>query len=650
MAKVTVRLGAVQVVFWLAFVALLGRAGYVQLVEGAQYAATADAQRTDRLVLPAPRGTIYDRNGLPLALTQEVYHVGVADNELCPETSERRCDRNERVRAIAKHVGVGSRDVERALADGYAYFHGPYTSSQVEPIRGIRGVHLTSELVRFYPDPDFARMTIGRPEAEGRPASGIERMLDSALTGVDGHAVVLRDRSGRRYESPSRLDQFPVPGADVYLTLDAELQEIIERTLADAIDRYDAMGGDVVVLNPETGDLLAVASLDARGHGTSGAFTSVFEPGSTAKVFAAAALLERGLVRPTDSVWTENGVYHLGARTITDDHPAGWLTLRGVIEESSNIGMVKFSRVLASGPQYTTLRSFGVGTPTGVEFPAESPGILKRPNEWSGTTAASLTIGYELAVTPMQLAQAYAAIANDGVMMRPALVKEIRAADGTVRYHHIPEPVRRVVPPEVARELRDMLRGVVYSDGTGTTAALTAYEVAGKTGTARRAGPGGYVPGSHIASFASMFPAGDPQLVMVVKLDDPKGAYARLTAAPVTRQVLEELLAARSGAINPARLATKPAVPEPAPAIGAGTVPFVMAWPPPAAPESTHATPVPDVLGLPMREAIHRLHEAGFRVRLSGWGKVKLLAPSAGAAVPPGTLVTVTGAGERPTP
>ena len=643
MAKRTLRLRALGVAFGVGLAVVLGRAAQVQLLRGSTYAATAREQRTEHVTLPARRGAIYDRNGVPLALTQDVYHVGIAANELCAVGGTTPCDPDQRVGEIAGHLGIPPQQVRRALGDGYAYFHGPFSPVQAQPLRGIRGVHLTGEQVRFYPDADFARAVLGRPAAPGLPASGIERVLDSLLSGTDGSAVVLRDRRGRRYESPSRLDAFPVPGHDVYLTLDAELQEIVEEALRDAIDRFGALGGEVVVLDPGNGEILAVTSLDAAGRSSAQAFTGVFEPGSGAKIFAAAALLQRGLAQPLDSVWAEEGEYRLGERVIHDEHPNGWLTLREVIAQSSNIGIVKFAQALSPVAQFSTLRDFGLGTPTGVEFPAESPGILKRPDEWSVTTAASLTIGYELAVTPVQLAQAYAVIANDGVLVRPTLVKEIRTADGDVVYRHRAEPVRRVVSLQVAAQLRDMLREVVYGSGTGTTAALTSYEVAGKTGTAKRAGPAGYIAGSYTASFASLFPADDPQLVMVVKLDDPDHAYARLTAAPLTRLVLERLLAARTGAIDRARLIQAAPPRNAPPAVGAGVVRYVVAWPPVEQPDSPGVRAVPDVRGLSLRDAARRLHQAGLRMRIRGWGVVVSTEPEAGAELAVGSLVTVRG-------
>ncbi len=632
MARAVLRLRAVQVAFAVGAVALVVRAAQVQLVDGSVYQRRARSQRTEHVVLPPPRGGIYDRNRIPLALTQESFHVGVDPGELRNVATA--------AAAIARELGLPLRSVQEKFQRDYAYFHGPYNSSVVQPLRGIRGVYLTSELTRFHPNPDFARAVLGRPASPGRPASGIERVLDTLLTGRAGSAVVLRDPFGRSYESPARLDAFPLQGHEVYLTIDAEVQDIVERSLAEAIDRLEADGGDVLVMDPRTGELLAVAALRADGSAPSSVFTSVFEPGSTAKLFVAAAVLRHNLVDPTDSVWGENGRLTIGTRVIEDDRPAGWLTLRDVIRESSNIGIVKFARRLSSERHYGILRDFGLGTPSGVEFPVESAGLLARPSRWSSTTAASLAIGYEVAVTTLQLALAYAVIANDGILLQPTLVHRVRAPDGREIYRHRPEPVRRVVSAAIASELRSMLRDAVADEGTGSTAALVNYEVAGKTGTARRAGPGGYIPGSHIANFASMFPADDPQLVMVVKLDDPRGTYASVTAAPLTRSVLEQILAAQTRVLDFTPIVASPL---PGPPVDDGTVPYVLTWPIQPSVEQEHERLVPDVVGLSLRFAARRLHQRGLRVRSVGWGRIDSVVPAPGVRVQPGTLVTVMG-------
>lgn len=643
MAKPLLRVRVVRWAFLLGLAAVVARAVQVQLVDGVRHRATARAQRTERVVLQASRGTIYDRSGVPLAMSREMYHVGIAPRELR--------DRARDTRTIAKALETSPGSVGRALTRSYAYFHGPYTAAQVAPLRAVPGVHLTHERQRFYPRPEFLRAVLGRPPADGRTASGMERVLDSLLTGTPGSAVVLRDGRGRRYESPARLGALPVAGHNVYLTIDAELQDIVETALADAIDAYAAAGGDVVVLDPRTGEVLAIASRRSDGSTPPNAFTSVFEPGSTAKLFAAASLLEAGLIGEQDSVFGERGTYPRPHRTpIRDEHPEGWMTLHRVIEASSNIGIVKFAARLTPAQQYQALRAFGLGTPTGIEYPAESRGSLPRPDEWSGLTSSSLAMGYEMAVTPLQLAQAYAAIANDGVMLRPSLLRRIEAPPpgGGVVYRHVPEPVRRVVRAEVAVQLRSMLRGVVYPEGTGSTAALTSYELAGKTGTARRAGQGGYVPGAYFATFASLFPADDPQLAMVVKLDDPRGAYARVTAAPVTRAVIEQVLAARTGALDPGALGVMQPLAAREPVVGGGSVPYVVSWPLVDSATETVGRRVPNPAGLTLRAAARLLHLSGFQVRIRGWGKVTRVTPAPGTVQRPGTVVTLFAEDGRP--
>jgi len=330
---------------------------------------------------------------------------------------------------------------------------------------------------------------------------------------------------------------------------------------------------------------------------------------------------------------------------VTDEHPLPTLTLADAIRVSSNIALVKFVARLRPAEQYTMLRAFGFGSPTGVEFPSESPGRLRPPREWTRPSSASLAIGYELAVTPIQLAAAYGAIANDGVLLQPALIREVRAPDGAVRYRHRPEPVRRVVTPEVAAKLRDLLRGVVEAGGTAEQAALANFQLAAKTGTARRVVGGRYAPGQYTASFAALFPADDPQLVVVMKIDNPqKGSYfAAQTAAPVTRSMLEQALAARTVAIDRARLSNVAPAAERAPLEEPdGLVPYVVPWP--YAPDSTQvlrARTVPDVTGRPLREAARSLHRRGFHVVVKGWGVIHHTWPAAGDSAPAGSTVTM---------
>jgi cell division protein FtsI (penicillin-binding protein 3) len=651
MAKPEARITAIQLCLAAGIAAIVGRAAQLQLFEGARWSREAEAQRTERAVLPARRGTLYDRNGVPLAVTQVFYHVGVAPNELR--------DRRAAVRLLSAQLDLPSAQIDRELArKKWAYWHGPFTASQVQRLRGVSGIHLEGEFLRFYPARDLARPIIGGLSPEGATGgSGLELALDSLLTGQPGEAVLLKDRQGRRYDSPSRLVREPVAGRDVLLTLDAELQEIAERGLADALDEMRAEGGDVVFLDPATGELLALASRHAGGIAAASTITDPFEPGSTAKLFTAAALLAYNRVDSTAAVSGEDGEWlmpvneHGRTRRITDTHKSsGNLTLAQAIQVSSNIAMSKFAQRLAPREQYSVLRDFGFGSPTGVEFPSESRGRLARPDQWQPMyTRASVAMGYEFGVTPVQLAAAYGAIANDGVLLAPTLVREIRSPAGAPLYRHEPEPVRHAISPEIAAKLRGFLAGVVGEGGTGERAQLANYALLGKTGTAVRFERGHYVRGEYTASFAALFPADHPQLVVIVKIDNPKGSYyGGLTAAPITKSMLQQALSSHRVAIDRARFAT--------PAAGAtatdpgddpvspDVAPIVVPWPAPPADSAGRPLPVPDVTGATVRQAALLLHRHGFRVDLRGLGPVVGTSPSAGEEVAPGgTVILWTG-------
>lgn len=642
MAKSVVRLQALEIAILAGLAGVLARSAEVQIVHGRRYAEEARAQRTEHVTLAARRGALYDRNGSAIALTQETYHVGVAPNELRDPAGD--------ARRIARTLRLSLAQVRAQLRKRYAYFSGPYSALEVRGIRELRGVHLEPVLNRFYPSPGFARAIIGRVGSDGHGASGLERQLDSVLAGEPGAAVVLKDRAGREYESPSRLIASPVAGDDVVLTLDAELQDIAQRALSDALRTTNAAGGDVVILEPKTGELLAVASRRADGSSVPSALTSTYEPGSIAKIFAAAALLAYDRVRPTDRVSGHGGKLRLGGRVITDDDALPTLTLADAIRVSSNVAMAQFVQRLTPTEQFTMLRDFGLGSLTGIEFPSESPGRLRLPVRWSKTSAVSLAIGYEIAVTPLQIAAAYGAIADDGVLLSPTLVREIRDPDGEILYRHRAEPVRRVVSPAIARRLRELLRNVV-AEGTGSGAELSHFQLAAKTGTARRTVNGKYAPGEYVASFAALFPADDPQLVVVVKLDNPRsgrGAYfASQTAAPVTRSMLEQALASRTMTLDRARRSVAVAATAPAPTLEAdgGSAPYVVGWPfhPDTAAGRTIRHIVPNVTGRPVREAVQALHRRGFRVVLRGWGAADHTWPGAGAAADVGSIVTLFG-------
>jgi len=645
MARVRARIGLIQVMLVAGFLLVVGRAAQVQLVRGGEYAAEAAESRTELRTLPARRGTLYDRGGLPMAVTQEFYRVGIAPNEVD--------ERSALIRVASRQLEVSAATLKRDFArKPYLYFYGPFTATDVEPLRAFKGVHIEGEFLRFYPSQRLAGRVIGRMSPEGGAASGLERALAPLITGTPGEQVVLKDRRGRRYESPGRLSRDPIPGNDVVLTIDAELQDIAEQALAETIAEFDAQGGDVIFLDPRTGEILAVAS---QKHGAPDlmAFTEPFEPGSTAKLFTAAALLTLERVDSSDRVDNEGGHWKMAlsngrTREINDEHAKpGMLTLAQAIEVSSNVAMAKLSDRLTPVEQYQQLRDFGFGAPTGVELPSESRGIVYRPERWQPEyDRVSVAMGYYFEVTALQLAAAYAAIANDGILLTPTLIREVRAPDGTVLYRHQPEPVRRAVSPEVAAQLREFLRGASGTGGTGSRAQVGSYGVLGKTGTARRIRNGKYV-NEYVASFASMFPADDPQLVVVVKIDGPTSGqyYGGEVAAPVVRTMLEQALASKRVSFDRARmLGGQPvAVPAASPnrprAARVPTSRVIIPWPtPPDSAEAERAT-VPVVTGLSVRAAAAALHRRGFEVSAPRAGTVRGSSPAAGATARVGTTV-----------
>ncbi len=642
MFKAPSRLTLIRGGFGLAALAVTVRAAQLQLFQASKWRARAAAQQTTGVSLPARRGTIYDRNGVALALSQETFGVAVAPREI---------DDPSRVAGpLATATGRPKAEITAMLHSDRVWYEWPghFNWNTVAPLHNVRGVYLQRRLERFYPRPDLASRLIGRVDARGRGGSGLERALDTLLAGRAGNAVMLRDAHGRLYPAPSRPSADPIDGADVTLTIDAELQDIAERALGRAVTEAKAIGGDVVILQPHTGEILALASVRHGTETASGVIADAYEPGSTAKLFAAAALMQHHKATPHDTVFAEHGTWHVGKRTIHDDEPHGMVTLTDVIRVSSNIGISKLGSRLTPDEQYETLRDFGFGMPTGIEYPGESGGRLRRPALWTSESAASLAMGYELSVTPIQLANAYAAIGNGGILLEPTLVREVKDPNGTVRWRHTVRAVRRAVDADVATQLSAMLRNVV-EEGTGRKASLGSYAIGGKTGTARRAVGGHYEAGRYTASFVGLFPYNDPQLVLMVKIDDPEGDYFGGTrAAPVTRDIIEAALATPSVAINRSSIAQRQ-VPDAAPATEArgdtesstASVTWPLAPTAPIADSTTHA--VPDVAGHDLRSAARLLHRAGFKVRIEGWGTVTGSSPSAGTEAAAGATVIIRG-------
>ena len=654
-------------------IALVAQAARVQIFQGKQWAERARRQQFATGQSRASRGNIFDASGNVLVESREVYRLAVAPTEL----------RETGALVAAMEASGFPKDWIAVATDKsrkWVSLPGLHTASEVASMTGLRGVHAQSVLNREYVNSVGMRRLLGNVDTEGKPVDGIELSMNDVLSGDTTKSSFARDVRGRRLDTPGESAAIPRAGGNVTLTINRDLQEICEGALAKAVDSLGATGGDIVVLNPRTGDVLAMASRRLGRTFANTGVTEPFEPGSTLKPFMAAAILERKRATIEEIIDTHGGEWTFNGRTITDEHRAKELSLADVIRFSSNIGIVQFSQRLTPREQYETLRNLGFGTATGVPLPSEADGTLREPARWNRTSAASIAMGYEIAVTPLQLVAAYSALANGGALMEPHLVKEVRSPDGEIVYQAKPRKVRQVFSSEISSTVRKLLISVVDS-GTGVRADLATFRLAGKSGTARRTAKGrGYVEGNYTASFVGLFPADDPQFVVLVKLDSPRGAYyGGEIAAPVSAVVLRAAIAARDAALDRGELAVvekRVALPDSS-NLAARSMPNVkgkkapvadalvdadvddgrstaaadaMAGPvrptarfdlPYARPRlvtQTAPRPVPDVAGMTLRSAVHALHGAGFRVQLvPALGALTLPAP--GTLLVPGSVV-----------
>ena len=653
--------------------ALVAKAGYEQLVRHDYWKAIALRQHFASSDLPAPRGQILDAGGNTLVESREMVRISVAPRQVK--------DRAVLARDL-KSANVLPRFISMALdtVRKWVDIPGAYLPTDVAPLIAQRGVYSKPVMDRVFATSGGIRRIVGRVAPGGAPLDGIELELDSLLRGDTATVRVARDKSGRPMDVPVGADG-PTPGNTVYLTINRELQEICDRALAVAVDSLHADGGDIVVMNPNNGDILAMASNRSDPAAVANtAVTEPYEPGSTMKPFVAARLLGLGRATADATVDTYGGHLTMKGRsrpiTDADEHPSV-LSLTDVIKHSSNVGIVLFAERLSVREKYEMLRDMGFGSPTDIALPAESPGLVRDPTRWTTSSAASVVMGYEVSVTPLQMVTAYSAIANGGDLLEPHIVKEIRAPDGTVRYEAQRTVVRRVMTPDVAAQVRVMLRDVV-AGGTSTKADLATLDVAGKSGTALRNANGHYIAGSYNASFVGLFPDDKPQFVILVKLDNPQmGFYGGIVAGGVTNVVLRAALAARDAALNRSELVSSIHAPRPdttaagraaersravsekrndstaiadslrgaarvAPADSdsrAGEY-YVVKLPAAnkAAPPAMAPRVVPDVSGLPVRAAARLLHAAGFRVELMH-GPPGSTSPGAGTLLEPGRVV-----------
>ncbi|OLC92565.1 MAG: hypothetical protein AUJ05_08130 [Candidatus Rokubacteria bacterium 13_1_40CM_3_69_38] len=631
-----------------AFAGLTGRLAWLQVVKRAELAQLAERQYSRTVVLHAQRGPILDRQGTPLATSTPTESLFVQPRSVGDPV---------RVTArLAPIIGLPPAEVHAVLTSSrsFVWLRRRLPPAVAAGVRALRepGLGFLPEPLRLYPNRELAAHVVGFEGVEGG-LEGIERAFDGELAGTPGKAIVGRDALGREVAAPHMLEP-PQPGLGVMLTLDRAIQYMTERELDAAYRRTGARSAMAVVLDPRTGEVLALAirptfnpntflDVPSRDRWRDRAVTDPFEPGSTFKVILAAAALEEGVVRPEDRIYGENGSVTIAKTTIHDWKKYGWLTFSEVLQNSSNVGSIKVGLALGRERYYRYMSAFGFGAATGVGLPGESRGLLRAPGRWSLLSLPTMSIGQEVSVTALQMVAAFGAIANGGTLMQPRIVRATFDAAGQEVRRFEPRPVRQVISPETARTLTRILVRVVES-GTGHNAAIPGYEVAGKTGTAQKLDPATrrYSRSPGVLSFVGWAPADEPRFVMLVTLDEPKNEiWGSEAAAPIFsaigRGILRYLEVPPRDAL-PVQIVTGPSPEAPAAAVTApvrlvstdGTV------------DTNGRRVMPDLTGRTLRSALAALAPLRLAVEIQGQGRVVRQAPRPGEPLRLGLTARLT--------
>jgi len=529
--------------------AVFGRLSYLQLFAHGEYLARAQRQQQRTIEITPKRGIIYDRNLRALAMSVPVKSAFAVPVEIADESLA--------ARLLSGVLGVPEDVLEARMASSrsFVWISRKLPPEKVEAIEGLnlKGIYFQDENQRFYPKRDLAAHVLGFVDPDEKGLAGIEYELDSQIRSKSEKIVVMADARQRWFDGGEAQRE---RGANVVLTLDEKIQYIAQRELLAAIEKTRAMAGSVIVMNPNTGEVLAMANWPRFNPNAANsapaesrmnrAVSALYEPGSTFKLITLAAAFDQDITRPNEVFDCENGAIYIAGHRIRDHKPFGLLNVADILAQSSDVGAIKIAVRLGAPRFYEYIRAFGFGAPTGVDLPGESKGLLHRLENWSAISIGSVSMGQEIGVTPIQLITAVSAIANGGLLIKPHVVQQIKRGERL-----LPAPAslsaaepKRVIRPETAATLRRLMEGVVLS-GTGTLARLDGWTAAGKTGSAQKIDPatGRYSPTQLIASFTGFAPISNPAVTILVSLDSPVGLHeGGQVAAPVFKRVAEQVL------------------------------------------------------------------------------------------------------------
>lgn len=543
------RILLVGLLFFMAFAAIAAKAIHLQVFRSQWLSQAAADQYEKSLTIAGKRGNIYDRNHHEMAVSIDVTSISAYP--------ARVKNIDETAKKLAEILKLDPRKVRQKLAldKSFVWIKRKTTARESQMVKNSKlpGIGFVPEFNRYYPNTTLAAQALGFTGLDGKGLEGIEFYYNRQLKGAASKITVFEDALGTGFRSENRkLDSNS--GRNLVLTIDSKIQYITESTLIEAVNQYSASSAMAIVMQPRTGAILAIAHFPTinpnsyrnfdRSQWRNRAITDPFEPGSTMKIFSAAAALESGNIKYNDIFFCENGAYKIGKNVIHDSSKHGWLSLQQIIKFSSNIGAVKISEKVGAKVLYQTFQNFGFGTRSGIDCPGETTGSLSHYSSWSEIDIGAISFGHGIAVSAVQLITAVSAIANDGILMKPYIVKEISAQNGQSVKRFKPQEVRRVISARTAGIVKKILQTVTTEGGTGVNAALDRYSVCGKTGTARKLDEDGqYSDSKHVASFIGFTPAEKPEIAVLVIIDEPKGNYyGGIVAAPVFKKIAQQTL------------------------------------------------------------------------------------------------------------
>ncbi|MEZ4474073.1 MAG: penicillin-binding protein [bacterium] len=636
----------------LAFVGLIVRAWDLQVLRHDHFQKRSAGQHETTITLRASRGAIYDRNGRELALTAMVPSIYAVPRVLQ--------DPGAASAALAGLLDLDVQGLRERLSTDKAFTWlrrhvSPAVAKQVMALN-LAGIDQRDEPRRFYPNRSLAGPLIGFAGVDGVGLEGIERDFDRYLAGKEYTLEAVRDAAGRKAMPGGALPPEHLTGYDVTLTIDSRIQQLAEAALTAQVKAMRARSGLVVVMDPHTGDILAMAQTPAFDPNLfreaepddwrNRILTDTLEPGSTIKPLLIAAALDMGKVR-ADSVWNGyHGRIKVGRKTITDVHGVDQLTTLEIIQRSSNVGAVQVAQRIGKDAYYSYLRAYGFGEPTGIGLQGEVEGNLRPAKQWGLIHLATFSYGYGFSVTPLQMTRAMAAIANGGMLVRPRLVLHVKDARGRIIEEFPDRHVRRVLQPQATKEVTEGLIMVTHKGGTGRKASVPGYEVAGKTGTAHKVDPllRGYSKDKVKSSFVGFVPARDPRLVIYVNIDEPREAqYGGVVAAPVFSEIAREALP-YMGIEATEEVTSEEGDDEPEEESAEGLDPQARPWwfeEAVLAGAPSHLV-VPDLRGASLAEVVQRTAELSLRVEVEGAGFVVSQQPKPGALLPENAAIAVT--------